>query len=69
MPETTIRDRRLGNVDPENAQIGPKTVFDTATEEKLVEHIVYMNSIGYGYSKSDVQNLATNYAVHLGVRS
>lgn len=64
VPETTLRDRTLGHV-----SVTGKTdsfVFNDSTEKEIVDHVKYMSSIGYGYSKSDVLYLASDLAVSLG---
>ena len=66
VPETTLRDRTLGHV-----SVTGKTasfVFHDSTEKEIVDHVKYMSSIGYGYSKSDVLYLASDLAVSLGKR-
>jgi hypothetical protein len=62
--ETTLRDRTLGHV-----SVTEKTasfVFNDSTEKEIVDHVKYMSSIDYGYSKSDVLYLASDLAVSLG---
>ena len=69
VPESTLRDRTLGLVDLENCTSGPKRIFSVEEEESLAEHFKYMASIGYGYSKQEVINLATDLAVFQGKRT
>jgi hypothetical protein len=38
-------------------------VFNDSTEKEIVDHVKYMSSIGYGYSKSDVLYLASDLAI------
>ena len=40
--------------------------MSTEEEQKLVEHIKYMANIGYGYTKSNIQYMARNYAEAVG---
>jgi len=66
VPESTLRDRTLGLVDADNCISGPKRTFAVDEEHELAEHMKYMASIGYGYSKQEVINLATDLAVFQG---
>jgi hypothetical protein len=52
VPESTLRDRTLGLVSATGKSLN--FLFDEDTEKKLVDHIKYMASIGYGYSRCDV---------------
>ena len=51
IPESTLRDRTLGNVSVD-AKNGIGTLMTVEEEHKLVQHISYMAEIGYGYNKS-----------------
>ena len=64
VPESTLRDRTLGLVSATGKSLN--FLFDEDTEKKLVDHIKYMASIGYGYSRCDVLYLATDLAISLG---
>ena len=59
VPESTLRDRTLGLVDADNCISGSKRTFAVDEEHELAEDIKYMASMGYGYSKQEVINLAT----------
>lgn len=48
--------------------LGPAPLFDQADEANLVNHLKLMASFGYGYSRAEVIDLATNYAVYKGIR-
>ena len=66
VPEQTLRDRVRGNV-AVDAKIGCATIIFTLQEEKaLVDHLVYMGKIGYGYTKTNIQFIAKDYADALG---
>ncbi|XP_053372948.1 uncharacterized protein LOC123560642 [Mercenaria mercenaria] len=65
VPESTLRDRHLGLV-PLECHIGFDSIFSNVEEQKLVNHITYMASIGYGYNKSSIQYMAWDYAKSLG---
>ena len=45
---------------------GPESLFKKEEEKQLVEHIVYMAKIGYGYTLGDVQYIAAESARSLG---
>lgn len=62
IPESTLRDRTRGNVKVD-ARPGGDTLFAEEEEKQLVEHVKYMSSIGYGYTKLNVQYLAADFAV------
>ena len=50
-------------MDTDNCISGPKRTFALDEEYELAEHMKYMASIGYGYSKQEVINLATDLPV------
>ena len=64
-----MRDRTLGFFDADNCISGSKRTFAVEKEHQLAEHMKYMASIGYGYSKQEVINLATDLAVFQGNKS
>ncbi|KAH3866001.1 hypothetical protein DPMN_029049 [Dreissena polymorpha] len=57
VPESTLRDRTRQNVSID-CHHGANTLFTEDEERKLVDHIVYMADIGYGYSLMDTQYMA-----------
>ena len=65
VPETTIKDRRSGKVEA-GANPGPMKLFSSEEEQRLAEHIKHMASIGYGYTKANVQYLAADFSVVCG---
>ena len=65
VPESTLRDRTRGNVDIE-AKVGQDTIFTKDEEKDFVNHMTYMASIGYGYSKAKIQLVGRDYAQALG---
>ena len=65
VPESTLRDRTRCNV-ALDATPGPETILSWEEEKHLVEHIKYMGDIGYGYTKSNVQHMATDYCKSMG---
>ena len=65
VPESTLRDRTRGIVDID-AIPGHVTLLTANEEQKLVAHISYLADIGYGYNKSEIQYMASDYAHSLG---
>ena len=64
VPESTLRDRTRQNVSID-CHHGANTLFTKDEERKLVDHILYMADIGYGYSLMDIQYMAWYYATSL----
>lgn len=65
VPESTLRDRTRGIVSLDGTR-GPDTLLSHSEEQQLVDHISYMASIGYGYTKSNIQFMAAEFARSLG---
>ncbi|XP_053389486.1 uncharacterized protein LOC128552471 [Mercenaria mercenaria] len=65
VPESTLRDRTRNNVSVD-CTLGAARLFSDAEEKMLVEHIVHMSKIGYGYCITDLQNVAADYARSIG---
>ena len=61
VPYTTLCDRVRGRVPIDSTKPGPSPILSQMEEKKLVDHIMYMSSIGYGYSRADVMNIAGEY--------
>ena len=68
VPESTLRDRIKGKVGLQKTRSGPAPVLGVKEENKLVEYLQLLTDFGYSFSRSDVTNLATDYAVLLGKR-
>ena len=66
MPLTTLRDRVDNRISVDTTSSGPSPSFNQIEDAKLVEHIKDMANVGYGYTRSESLNMATDYAVHLG---
>ena len=62
VPQTTIKDRRLGNVSKDCFNTGAPTVFTAEQEAKLKNHVLEMSSMGYGYTRTELIHLATDMA-------
>ncbi|XP_062566908.1 uncharacterized protein LOC134229216 [Saccostrea cucullata] len=68
IPEQTLRDRVNGNVKIETTKSGPDPLFSEEEEARLVKHIQQISAVGYGYTRVEVMNLGTEYAIALGKR-
>ncbi|XP_053384730.1 uncharacterized protein LOC128550216 [Mercenaria mercenaria] len=68
IPITTLKDRVKGRVHIDTVRSGPQTMFTLEQEAFLCKHLMTMAEIGFGYSRQETINLATDYAVHLGIR-
>lgn len=69
VPLTTLRDRVDNRISVDTTSSGPSPLFNQIEEAKLVEHIKDMAYVGYGYTRSEILNMATDYAVHLGKKT
>ena len=68
LPEATLRNRVSGKIGVEVIKSGREPLLNLEEENCLVQHIKVMASCGYGYSRSEVVDMASNYAVALGKR-
>jgi len=68
VPVSTLKDRVLGNIPLDNVQSGRTQMFSKDQETMLARHLNSMAEVGYGYSRTEAINLASDYAVHLGLR-
>ena len=64
VPYQTLRDRMAGSVDSECIQMGRSPVLSL----KEVSHLKEMVLVGYGYTRQEVVDLASDYAVDLDIR-
>lgn len=69
VPEQTLRDRINGRIDFETTRSGPSPIFSVEEEVRLVDHIKEIARVGYAYTRAEVVNVASEYAVCLGSRS
>ena len=65
VPQTTIKDRRLEKVKRDTFVGGHGPIFTESQEERLQEHAVDMMHMGYGYTRRELINLATDMAHYL----
>lgn len=62
IPRQTLRDRLTGKIDPECVTTGRTPTFSLEEESRIVEHVKSMASFGYGYTRQEVTDLATDFA-------
>ena len=60
VPESTLRDRKLMIID-QNASLGTSTLLTECEERDLADHINYMTTIGYGYSRGASHSCSHQY--------
>ena len=58
-----------GRVDIDVIKSGPRPLFNLEPESLLCNHLSTMAEVGFGYSRQETLNLATDYAIHLGLKS
>ena len=63
-----MRDHVLGRVDPETVTMGKEPLLSNIEEANIVEHIKKMAYYGYGYSRHELADIATDYAIQIGKR-
>lgn len=68
VPESTLRDRVKGKVPPTIVKSGPQPVLGLDEEGRLVDYLKLMCSFGYSFSRTDIINIATDFAIILGKR-
>jgi hypothetical protein len=57
-----------GRVNPEATHSGPPPTLSQEEEAHLTDHLKLMASCGYGYSRAEVVDMASEYAIFLGKR-
>lgn len=62
----TLRDRVLGKIDIDSSTSGRAPVLSLEEEAKLVNHLQEVAKLGYGYSRQEVVDAASDYAFELG---
>ena len=62
VPFQTLQDRE---VDPECCSMGKQPLLSLEEEAKLVNHLKEMAAIGYGYTRQEVADMATDFAIQL----
>ncbi|XP_041356365.1 uncharacterized protein LOC121373701 isoform X1 [Gigantopelta aegis] len=68
IPSQTLRDRKNGKVlEPEDFGSGRHPALAKEDEQKLIDHIKYLTTIGYWCSRADIARLATDYSHYLHI--
>ena len=68
VPKSTLMDRLHGRVSLDVVKSGPLPLFSDEQEALLTGHLKTMAEVGYGYSRQETINLASDYAIFLGLR-
>jgi len=68
VPEQTLRDRVKGKISIDCISSGTAPILSQYEEAKIVKHIRIVANLGYGYTRQEVCDVATYYAVQLGKR-
>ena len=65
----SLHDKISGRIKQRDREIcGKNPLFSLDLVVHFVEHLKPMSSYGYGYSRSEVVNTATDFAVNLDIR-
>ncbi len=68
VPDSTLRDRVLNKISPD-AVFGKAPLLTLYEEAKLADHLKTMASYGYGYTRQETVDLASDFSIQLGKRS
>ncbi|KAJ8305819.1 hypothetical protein KUTeg_016364 [Tegillarca granosa] len=68
VPVTTLRDRVDGRIHIDCCTTGAPPLFTLDQEAAIFNHIKIMSEIGYGYTRSEVVDIASDYAIDLGLK-
>ncbi|KAJ8313688.1 hypothetical protein KUTeg_008249 [Tegillarca granosa] len=69
VPITTLKDRVKSRINIDVVKSGPDPIFSLEQEALLANHVDTMAELGYGYSRLEALNLASDYSVYLGIRT
>ena len=69
LPMQTLRDRVLGKVQPDTVTTGRAPVLSMEEEARIVDHLQTVAKYGYGYTRQEVVDMASDFAVQLGKRT
>ena len=69
VPRATLQDRISGRISIDTCTVGPAPLLSCEEEAILVDHLKAMAGYGYGYTRLEVVDLATEYAIRLGKRT
>lgn len=69
VPEATLRHRLSGAViNPECTGSGPPPLMSEMEEKTFADYLIMMSKLGFEYIRAEIVRIASQYAVHLGVR-
>ena len=68
VPEQTLRDLVKGKVTIDCVAFGTQLILSEYEEAKVVKHIKIVANFGYGCTRQEVCDIASDYAVKLGKR-
>jgi hypothetical protein len=54
-------------VDIDCVKSGKSPLFSMEQKARLVDHVTLFASVGYGYSRVELCNIATEYAIEIGL--
>ena len=66
VPEQTLRDRTCGYTPVDQHHSGKDRLLTHDDEKEMVEHIKYVASVGYGYTRREIAQLAGETAFFVG---
>ncbi|XP_053382815.1 uncharacterized protein LOC128549658 [Mercenaria mercenaria] len=69
VPFATLADRIAGRISVDTVKSGVFPLFSQEQESLLAQHLNTMAEVGYGYTRQETMNLATDYAIELGLRT
>ncbi|KAJ8318868.1 hypothetical protein KUTeg_003959, partial [Tegillarca granosa] len=69
VPITTLKDRVKSRININVVKSGPDPIFSLEQGALLADHVDTMAELGYGYSRLEALNLASDYSVYLGRRT
>ena len=64
-----MRDGKSGKISVDVVKSGRTPVFSMEEEAKIVEHLKDMVQLGYGYTRSEMVDIANDYVKILGKRN
>jgi hypothetical protein len=68
VPEQTLRDLVKGKVTIDCVAFGTQLILSEYEEAKVAKHIKIVANFGYGCTRQEVCDIASDYAVKLGKR-
>ena len=69
VPDQTLRDRISGRISIDTLKSGRSPIFTLDEELKLVNHLQAVAKYGYGYTRQEVVDIASDYSNQLGKRA